>query len=107
VVLDYPTQGIFLLGLHIGRANCRRHGTSEERSSSHRQATICYSVPNGTSDVDPVCKSTFMAIFSVGKKRRKFLSVKREPVKLHSLTKVQDMHQADLQKKTEIVLETT
>lgn len=55
--------------IHVGKVNRRRHGTYDDPGHSHRQATIHYTVPDGTGNVIEVCKKNFMNIFAVTRKR--------------------------------------
>lgn len=47
----------------------RRHGTYEVSTESRRQATVCFTLPNGSGDVVQVCKKTFLHSFGISKRR--------------------------------------
>lgn len=74
---DFATQGTYLMALiHVGRVNRRkRHGTYDVPSHSHRQATIHYTVPDGTGDVMEVCSKNFRVtrkiLFTIINKKKK------------------------------------
>lgn len=76
---DQTTQGTYLMNLiHIGKIKRRRHGTYVDPTESRRQATIYYTLPNGTGDVVNVCRSTFMNTFGITKRHVSTLSKKKK-----------------------------
>lgn len=64
--------------IHIGKVNRRRHGTYNDPSESHRQATIHYTVPDGTGNVVAVCKATFMNTFGISRRYLTTLITKKK-----------------------------
>lgn len=47
----------------------RRHGQYDDANESRRQATVCFSLPDGNGDVVQVCRNTFMHVFGISKRR--------------------------------------
>lgn len=64
--------------IHVGPVIRRRNGTYDDPASSRRQGSVVYSVPNGTGDLIRVCKSTFMNVFALGRKRVDILIKKKK-----------------------------
>lgn len=64
--------------IHIGRVKRRRHGNYDDPTDSRRQATIYYTLPNGTGDVVQVCRATFMETFGVTRRYVSTLSNKKK-----------------------------
>ncbi|KAJ8969912.1 hypothetical protein NQ314_001529 [Rhamnusium bicolor] len=63
-----PDQQALMGLLHLGNIKRRRHGVYDNPECSRRQSTISYSIPLDGEFIQ-VCKSTFMHVFSVSKKR--------------------------------------
>lgn len=66
-VNDVAKQNTYLLGLiQVVAVNRRRHGTYDEPGQSRRQASVCYTVPNGQGEHIQVCRKVFSDIFALG-----------------------------------------
>lgn len=56
----------YLIGLiDILPVERRRHGSYDNSASSRRQATVSYTVPDGSGSMKKVCKKTFLNIFGI------------------------------------------
>lgn len=76
---DRKTQSTFLMGLiSVCSVQRRRHGLYEHEENSRRQATICYSLPDGTGKCIRVCKKVFKDTFAVNDKRLRVISDKKK-----------------------------
>ncbi|KAK5648470.1 hypothetical protein RI129_003362 [Pyrocoelia pectoralis] len=76
---NVKTQSTFLMGLiSICDVQRRRHGSYEDEQNSRRQATICYSLPDGQGKCVRVCKKTFQNTFDVNDKKVRVLIEKKK-----------------------------
>ncbi|XP_022906542.2 uncharacterized protein [Onthophagus taurus] len=72
-------QGTYLMTLiHLAPVSRRRNGLYEDSSDSRRQHTVHYTVSNAKGEMIRICKTTFMNIFSVTKKRLECLIKKKK-----------------------------
>ena len=73
------TQSTFLMGLiSVCGVQRRRHGSYEDEQNSRRQATICYSLPDGQGKFVRVCKKVFQNTFDVNDKKIRVLIEKKK-----------------------------
>lgn len=92
---DYVKQNSFLMGLMvIIPVKRRRHGQYDDANESRRQATVCFSLPDGNGDVVQVCRNTFMHVFGISKRR------------IETLVKAKKMAKSSLKKSGVIRLKT-
>lgn len=76
---DAKTQGTFLMGLiTVCEVQRRRHGSYENPQNSRRQATVCYSIPNGQGKHVRVCKKLFQDTFAINEKKLRVLIGKKK-----------------------------
>lgn len=47
----------------------RRHGNYDDSAISRRQATVYFTLPNGKVDILQECKTTFLNVFGITKRR--------------------------------------
>lgn len=67
---DNAKQNSYLMGLlNVCPVKRRRHGGYETPDASRRQATVYFTLPNGTGNVVQVCKQTFLQIFGISRRR--------------------------------------
>lgn len=55
--------------LNVCPVKRRRHGNYDDPEESRRQATVYFTVPNGSGDVVQVCKQTFLQTFGISRRR--------------------------------------
>lgn len=67
---DSVKQNSYLMGLlNISVIKRRRHGSYTDPEASRRQATIYFTIPDGTGVHKQVCKKTFLEVHGITKRR--------------------------------------